>query len=65
MLETMQIKVAGRNMENNDKKIKMYGFYSGYNKLVASIPSRSIERAKKIFEEMHPDKKYSYIKVMY
>lgn len=65
MLERRLTKVEERKMDNNDKKIKMYGFYSGYNKLVTSIPSRSIERAKEIFEEVYPNKKYSYIKVMY
>ena len=50
-------------MEN--KKIKMYGFYSGYHKLVASIPARSIDRAKEMFKEQYPDKTYLFIEVMY
>ena len=49
---------------NEDKKIKMYGFYSGYHKLVASIPARSLERAKEIFYESYPDKKYLFIEVI-
>lgn len=50
---------------NEDKKIKMYGFYSGYRQLIAAIPSRSLERAKEIFAERYPDKNYMYVEVMY
>jgi len=46
------------------EKIKMYGFYSGYNKIIASIPARSMERAKEILRESYPDKKYLFIGVI-
>lgn len=48
----------------DEKKIKMYGFYSGYRKLIAAIPSRSIERAKELYNESYPDKKYLFIEVI-